>query len=54
MRSNIDEFGGYCKKWQQGTEEDEQETIKTDTRTFDLIDTREDDNLCRLVGIDID
>ena len=44
MRSNTDEFGGYSKpKWP-----------KSYSNEAPLLDTRDDENLCKLVGIDIE
>lgn len=51
MRNNIDEFGGYCKKWSGKTKIHEE--VK-EVEEFHQLDTREEDNLCKLVGIDID
>lgn len=51
MRNNIDEFGGYCKKWSGKTKIHEEEK---EVEEFHQLDTREEDNLCKLVGIDID
>ena len=51
MRNNIDEFGGYCKKWSGNTKIQEEDQ---EVEEFHQLDTREEDNLCKLVGIDIE
>ena len=48
MKSNTDEFGGYSKpKWT------DKPIIEAPLQP-ELLDTREEDSLCKLVGIDIE
>lgn len=61
IRTNTDEFGGYSKpKWNlpvgEFVNEPEGQKYSEDNviSNFQKIDTREEDSLCKLVGIDID
>ena len=51
MKSNTDEFGGYSKPPYQASSKEELNDSICDQP---LLDTRDDDSLCKIVGIDID
>lgn len=59
IRTNTDEFGGYSKpKWNipigDPNNEDQKSSEDNIKSNFQKLDTKEDESLCKLVGIDID